>query len=92
MSFRGWTPVPPAVQSGAQFMEQMRRAEFVRAKYHQLLVEAGAEWDGMDGYDVTSLPEGKAHEIWLEACKLADGPDGTALPSITGQRAGPTEG
>lgn len=54
----------PVVSSGAQFLEQMRRAEAFRVRYHALLVAAGAEWDGMDGYDVSSLPPGKTRELW----------------------------
>lgn len=34
----------------AGMREQMKRAETIQAIWHRKLIEAGYEWDGMDGY------------------------------------------
>lgn len=37
------------------FMHQSAKAAEEHAKMHQRLMDAGARWDGMDGYDMTNV-------------------------------------
>lgn len=54
---------------GAQLLQQLERSRVVMARHHELMLEAGFRYDGMDCY---TAPEGwtpeKSEALWQEAC------------------------
>lgn len=50
------------------YMAQLRRGKSVMQKAHSLMIAAGFQWDGMDGYTApVGWTEEQSKKLWEEA-------------------------